>query len=346
MPRNSSFDVLRIIATFQATFYHMFHLNFDFKERYQLPFLTEILYSLTTTCDIHFSLISSYFGVNSKFSIVKYFPIIMSTFFYSLLGYFSALFFTNTKKFDHEEFLKYLFPLAYKQYWYTYPFICSQILLALIYPTLTKMEKKAHLFFAISILFMFLMPHIRLYRNDTFSPYSSAVFLTYSFFGSYFSIHKINISRIKILLFFIIMFIYNYMINFTKIPYDFWIFKVLQDRHLFYFPQFMFGLSTFLLFSSFELHTKYFQIFQQFAEFSLDIYMCHYNHAQFPLWENLLLPYKNDLTQFWKYVLLFGGKIYIVCALIDFVKKRIFNILIFQRNYYYIFNQYIKEICV
>ena len=58
--RKVSFDILRIIATLQVLSYHCYLYPLTPPICNKLPFITEVFFSLMTTCDVHFILLSSY----------------------------------------------------------------------------------------------------------------------------------------------------------------------------------------------------------------------------------------------------------------------------------------------
>ena len=154
--RKVSLDILRIYAACQVVSHHCFEYSLSLKTCYHLPLISEAIFSLMASCNIHLMLISSYLACKSKYTFSKQFPIIFSTIFHALFPYFNSIIFFKSKEYSFEVFLTFLFPIAHSIFWYTGPYLFSGLICSIIYPTLQKLNKRFHFSIIIIVVFFFI----------------------------------------------------------------------------------------------------------------------------------------------------------------------------------------------
>ena len=182
--RKISLDILRIYSTFQVVSFHCYVYPLSNK-CFDLPFLSELLFSLTRSCNIHFILISSYITSTSKYNFSKQLPIIIETVFYSLFLYFISIHFFKFKTYNYDTFIYYLFPIANTVYWYTGPFLLSGLICSLIYPTIKSQTKKIHFLVMSIIFFLYSIQFVGYYTKLGLYTHTYSSFLVISIIGSF-----------------------------------------------------------------------------------------------------------------------------------------------------------------
>lgn len=135
--RNSSIELLRILAMIMIIFSHYCYNNVNSLE---LPFsvnkvFLQVLF-LGNLGSALFFLISGYFAVNNTFKLNKLLKLIFQVLFYSL-GLYVVLTLLGIIPFSIFELLKSLFPIIFEQYW----FISVYIILYLLSDYIVKMFK-------------------------------------------------------------------------------------------------------------------------------------------------------------------------------------------------------------
>ena len=342
--RKVSLDILRIYATIQIVSFHCF--AFPLKNKcFQLPLVGEILYTLTTTCNVHFMLISSYLASTSKYTFVKQFPLIFETFSYSLFFYFTSINFFHFNKFIYDNFLFYLFPIANSVYWYTGPFLLSGLICSLIYLGLYKQTKKFHISFMIIIFFLYCMQCVGYYKNLGLTIYTYSSFLVVSMIGSYLRFYEPKISTFFLIVLFILLGIFKYYTVSHETDSPHWYIRIFLLRDILQPTTILFGISSFLIAIKITFESKYEKYIQIISELSYPIFLIHMHIENRPLWYKPLkkLSY-GELHFYWKVNLIMSLKIFIVCMLMEIIRKKYFDLFVYKRRYFKIFIEWLNKI--
>ena len=343
--RNSSFDILRIIATFQVIILHLY-VSLWSVNRFNKSFLTLLIFVMSESCNIHFLFLSSYFSCRSKYSLWKILPVILQTIFYSTFGFFTSVLFFKKKAFNTAMISQSLIPMGHSRYWFNYPFLLSQFVCSFIYPTLLQLEKKRLLLITVIFVLVYTLPSVGIYECG-FKPKSIIGFMAYSFIGTYIRLYPSNYSLLIHILIYIVTVGYNYFINYNYYLHsEFRIIQLFLIRSIFYMPQIIMAVASFSVFAKLKITTKYASIIQHFAEFSLGIYMLHYTREHRFIWINAMQQYadKKYIHEYWQYALYNGLKIYIVGCIIEFTRYKLFQLLIFRRQFYLYPSRYIQPL--
>ena len=344
--RKTSLDLLRIFATFQVVSFHCYAYPLENK-CYHLPLITEFFYSLTTTCNVHFMLISSYITSTSKYTFAKQMPLILETIFYSVFSYFSSIYFFNLKTININTFLFYLLPIANSVYWYTGPYLLSGLICSLIYPTLQKHIKKFHFWVIIIIFFLYCIQFVGYYKLLGLYTRTYSTFLVISLIGCFLRFYEVK----KPFSFFVIIFLFLSIFKCYTLIHEtnskHWYIRIFWLREIWQPLTMIFGISSFLFVIKIDYETKYEKYIQKISELSFPIYLIHLHPENKFLWYYPLKKYAHEeLNIYWKRNLLMTLKVYFVCSIIEVVRKEIFNTFIYNRKYYRNFCNWLNKITV
>ena len=142
--RNPSFELLRLYSIFLILMRHLKAHSYPVNQTDPSYKMIKFLYSLTVVCNNEFMLISGYFTCLSNIKISRFIPLILQNLSYSISGYVYALS-IKLLKFDRYLLIKVLFPISRDIFWYTGPFIISQIFFSTIFRGLYQLGKKYHI---------------------------------------------------------------------------------------------------------------------------------------------------------------------------------------------------------
>ena len=304
--RKTGLDFLRIFATIQVILFHIYE-----KHGYGRPsksFLFTFFSVLSKTNNFHFILISSYVGCKSRYRLSKTFPIILSTIFYSVLDYFDCVFFLHMKEYNSDDLFQAFFPLAYSScLWFIFPFIVSQFLLSFIYSTFEKLNQRYLFTICIIMICIYSFPQVGLYKlSGLYIKESMGPFFCMGFIASYVRFHYKGVGNLKLILLYILLFIYNFYIHqhTHKLPFqsEWRLIKMLGQTAVLQFPSLIFSIPLFLISLSFTKQWKYHNIIQTLAESSIGVYsfQCSTNHLYY--WRSFTNFLFIDLNKHWIYV--------------------------------------------
>ena len=297
--RKISLDLLRIYATLQVISFHCYSYPLK-KECYNLPLITEFFYSLTTSSNVHFMLISSYLTSTSKYTFAKQLPIVFDTVFYSLFFCFIAkYFFLSLIK--NYKFVVYLFPIANSAYWYTGPFLLSGLVCSLIYPTLQKQPKKFHFSVMILIFFLYSIQFVGYYEKLGPYTHTYSTFLVVSLVGCFLRFYELKKSLSFFIFIFLFMSIYKCYTLVHETNSAHWYVRIFWLREILEPITILFGISSFLVVIKIDFETKYEKYIQKISELSFPIYLIHLHPETRFVWVNPLteIAFEN-LDKFWK----------------------------------------------
>ena len=340
--RNSGLDILRIFATIQVILFHIY-LTYGYSQK-STNFFFIFFCVLSKTNNFHFMLISSFAGCTSHYYLSKSLPLILSTLFYSIFDYFNAISFFKFKNFNLLDLCDVLFPLAKGEYfWYIFPFLVSQFILSLIYPTLEQTNRKYYFTICILFIFLYCFPKVGLYKlSGLGNQYSVGPFMCMSFIGSYMRYHyKNKIENFKLIIIYIVLFSYNFFIhkNHNLNIKQWFLIKILSQTWIMNFPSLIFSLPLFLISLSYNSPFKYSHLLQHLAESSMGIYLLHCSNFHMMYWNPIAKLFFINLNNHFIYVWKFVLKIYFIGVIVEIIRQHLFKSLLFNRNYYQTFTK-------
>ena len=337
-------DFLKVFATFQVILFHIYQRN-----GYGNPsskFLFNFFCVLSKTNNFHFMLISGYVGTTSKFILSKTFPMILATIFYSLFDFFDGLFFFKKIYYNQDDFIRSCCPLAYRAFWYNLPFLIWQFIFSLISPTLEKLNQKYHLTICIIFLCLHVLPWAGFYAIKGLSEQESiGPFLCMSFIASYIKYHYKNIGSLKLIILYILLFVYNYLIH-QKPQYfqtNWQILKLFGQTWILRLPSLLFSIPLFFISLEIKKQEKMFYIAKIISECSIGIYMLHNSKFHLIYWIQITRRYFMNHDTYWINALNLTIKTLILGTIIEKTRQHIFNCLLFKRCYYQKFSDILNK---
>ena len=333
--RKTGLDILRVFSSLQVIMFHLYLNNGFGKKTSSISFV--ILSVLCKSSNFHFMLLSGYLAATSRFLLSKTFPLILATWFYSLVEFFNAVFFFKYYDFSKERFIMAFFPLAYCAFWYNLPFLLWQFLFSFISPTLQKLNKRYHLTICFIVLCAHILPWVGFYNGaGSSSQYSIWPFLCMALIASYVKFYYKGVSIYILFLWYFAVFFYNFLLHHNPGNFDFNWKILLLFRHatIMRFPSLLLSIPLFMIALSFNKQWKYHYIIRFLSESSISIYMFHYGESLRKYWEMAIKPSFDHLDTHWKGVISLTLKIYTGSALVECAREHIFNTLVFKRKYY------------
>ena len=350
MKRQTSLDVLRIIATFEVVWIHcIFFASEHYKKK--LPFPTILSYIFTKTCNFLFMLISGYVGMSVPFRISHVLSLIIET--EAILVFIAVFvhgFFYRFLDVSSIDWFDLLTSIAHNRYWYTAPFLFTQLVFYFIFPTIQKTPLKKYSKYSILILLLLIFQQYKYYKIGL----NTDRYDITSFMMAYFMcpiIKKLNDShneRFSLtslyhrrvyriykyfpFLFFIFSVIYNYYISYYTFPSTYWFEKELFNTDLFEFPSLMLSASMLAVAVSLNIN-KYTQLFRGIAELSYGIYLFGLGPHMDPSW-NIRRRYRRSTPEFVKFTFMLSLKTMVCLGSIVFIINRMLKLFIFRRGYY------------
>lgn len=143
-PRQSNFELLRIIAMLFIIFHHLgIHANYSTATlaSWKGGFVNFYI-SLGKIGVNLFVFISGYFLVTGKFSWKKLLKLELQILFYSL-GIYAIFVLSGVEKFDAFELVKCFFPLVFEEYWFMTAYVITYLLSPLLNYAINKLSAKA-----------------------------------------------------------------------------------------------------------------------------------------------------------------------------------------------------------
>lgn len=327
--RNSNLEFLRIIAMFFIVAHHWSVHGFGFN----LPVSTNLVivnfFALLGKIGVCiFILISSYFMINSNFTLRKFLNLEGEVYFYSIMFLIIfTLFITPVNNINTKIILKSLFPLGCNAYW----FYTDYIILMIISPFLNKfihsISTKDYLKLMIILIGIWsIYPTIfGKYFGFNDMIWFIVLYVLGGFIRLHISVNKINIWRLSYIciLFLALMSILYISTNFigiltqNKLIFDFSK-NFIKSQNLFVL---IISLLLFLIFlGRKEFNNKYINVI---AGSSFGVYLIHDNIiVRSFLWEKIL----NNISFYYShYLILFAlfsiPLVYVICTVIDLIRR-------------------------
>lgn len=332
--RNSSIEILRIIAMFLIVVSHLsvhgvesvIPLN-ELKPCFNKYMLESIQFGALSV-DI-FIIITGYFSVKSTFKVEKLIKLVLQVFFYSIV-IFLSLCALGIIDFSVTDLIKYSLPTIFNRYWFFTSYILLYILSPFINKYLNIENRKNHLILIIVLIVIFryfaiftafinksfvkstgftnlIIPYLigaylRLYPNNILSrKKNSAIAFIATLIFTFFSVAVINIvSR------FVPTLASRYAMAYNKTAV----------------PMLILAASLFTMFNKINIGEKRF--INAVSACTFGVYLIHDNDFIRPiLWNNIVhasdYVYSKALVLFIPAV---AAAIFIVCAAIDFIRQK------------------------
>lgn len=340
--RDSSIEILRIIAMFFIVFYHyIIHGGFDLdtSELSINKYILQIFQLGKVGVDI-FVLITGYFMIHSKYSFKKVIKLVSQVQFYTI-GFYVIFLFAGAEKFSIFGLISKIFPTAFYQYWFFTAYIVLYIFTPYINKFLKGLLKKEHLHLIIIMLIMWsLMPTLKI--SNMYGSEVLQFFMLYCI-GAYIKLHmnfsKNIIRRLGIVLVVVcggVMMSSVIVFDVLGIKYAVFMRNAIQ----FYGQEsiFVIGVSVglLLLFSQLEIGTNKF--INLISSCTFGIYLIQSNQQFYSvLYKSFLQSYKYQNSGFLlMHMLICSIGIFAVCASIEFLRKQSVEkiIMVLVKKYY------------
>lgn len=333
--RNSSFELLRIIAIILIVSYHFVNhsgiLPSDYETLSFADILAQIIYMFGRPACAFFAMISGYFIINSKFGpdyYSKALNLFIKTVIYSVLAFIIYKFIFNYPT-DLEDFIESC--LFIIDHWYVRIYIVVMMLAPFINKMLNVLAFKEYkkLLFVLFFVYIFL---------NTFTNYSLDLgdiffLIFYYIFGAFVKLHKKEF-KMKNSSYLITSLVCAILIIMSVLFFDYTA-KLLESDYLFshalYFRKynnllsFGFVLFLFIYFSNLSLECKPINIY---ASTVLGIYIIHDTRfIRDLIWRKWTLPFSyqdNPLL----YLLIKVGSVLAVCFIIDLIYSRTIDLIV------------------
>ncbi|MBQ3235357.1 MAG: acyltransferase [Clostridia bacterium] len=321
--RQSNFELLRIICMLLIITHHLsvhsyYTSDISIFNQYLIRFF-QIGGKLGVNVYV---LISGYFMITSNFKLKKLVKLIIETIFYSISIYLIFCIF-GIIKFDYYAFLQSLFVIRFNKYW----FITSFIILYAISPFLNKCLRACNYKEMLVLIAILLFVQLEIPKVPT--PIISNEFLwfvTLYVVASFIRLHGNDLlNSFKFTLpVFIVSFV---LIALNRIlylnPYD----------SLVHLACFICSVSLFLIFKN--INIGYIKIINFISSSTLAVYLIHDNKlVREQIWNVWLkMPNYAYSNRFILYAIIVVFAVFIICILIDFIRRLIINlsIKIFKR---------------
>lgn len=328
--RNSSIELLRIIAMLMIVFHH-FAAHGKFNFNYTNISTQRFWYSLILMggkIGVNlFVLISGYFLINNKkitFNFKKILKFWLQVFFYSISIYFLfGITHINNNSINLKTFFKTLLPITYSSWW----FASTYFFLYLIHPFLNKfllmLEKDSfQKLLIILVICSYILPTLSKYLNNRL-----LYFVCLYSIASYIKIYGLN-SKFKRKHYFVLWALFSILTYFSSI-----IFIILGTKwpvfsvNFSYFyneaklPTLLISLSLFMFFATTKM--KYNRLINIIASATFGVYLIHDSVIVRPfLWTNV---FKNSSYQESNMLIIYSIAVvvivYIVCTTIDLLRQ-------------------------
>ena len=337
MPRQNNLDLLRIHATFEVILYHTTSRTSNLWKPNR-PFFVNLINTMSCSNNYFFILLSSFVGANSKLALSKLAPLLLQTLFYSIFKeYFVKKYFLMQPTYLFEY---YLYPQMNSVFWYTAPFLFAKLVISLV--SKDKLSRSLHLKISFIYCWWSFLMHQGYYDTIGFkNSHCAAPFIAGGFVATFIAYYGNEISLKLTIPMFILAFRWNFHIHekFRQIPHfeTFPSLNELLNIDIFGLPSFLIAVTFFHIVTRFPftLSQPYSSIIANLAEMSFAVFLSGDGYTLlwgFRLWD----IYRYKRTEFpYVQILLKGAlKLFIVSSIIEFVRKKIFNLFIFRRKYY------------
>ena len=332
MKRQSSLDILRIIATFNVIW---IHCTIFYKYHYVKHLPPGLLISniFSKTCNFLFMLISGYIGLSIKFKLSNILNLIIETIIYSLSVVFIQCFFFNLINYSSINWLIILTPLAHNKYWYPVPFLFAQLLFFFISPSIRQTPINKYIKFCSILVFILFTQKYHLYSVGLDSTrYNITPFLITFFICPLIQYWKDELGKYAIQLF-LLGILYNFIIHNYEFLISNSIFKIFFDTNLFEMPSLLLSITMLNIAINLKKDIHFSKLIQKIAETSYGIYICGIGtHVNF-CWR-IRANYEKNLILFSKITFLLSIKTFFCLFFIVYTENKLSQLIIYRRSFY------------
>ena len=340
LKRNSSFELLRLYSTLLVIMRHIrffvYRVPNGEDEYYPIMFLQ----SITSICDNEFILLSGYFGCKRQLKISRFIPILLQNWTYSVGLYLFAVY-IGWSKFEWNDLWKHCLPITFTTYWFTAPFIISQIIFDPIYRGLQQLHRNYHrllniiTFFIGTIACAGLGEHIAIWADGT----TINLFFMFLIYGSYIRFYDISPSFVICFIGTIASSAFHYfgLIGyFTKyLQPESFLDIIIKSDCIFGPTPALASIFVFLLFRHIKLNSFFGKIINFMSDYNYGIYTSHcHNHVIFHIMRQFFPTVKSHRKHLWLFLIRDSLIIYCGCFIIEMIRSMAFNFFIFNRYFY------------
>ncbi len=333
-----NFEFLRITSIFMVIILHFIN-NSQFNDVVDMYSINGYIYSfiqgLCYTVDNLFILLSGYFLVNSKFKPYKVFDLWFQVFFYSF-GFFLILTISGVTEFSLKNLYYAITPIFSKAYWFFSCYIILYLVSPLINTIIKNSNRKKHFILIVAGFVLFSLLDSVLFSQDPFfiCGGKSPIWFIYLYItAAYIRLYVTRIPR-KIYLgsgALVLSVItaagyygYSYLIEKSGATFI----DPQNLRSLCSVPVFLSSICIFLLFKGINIKGKLTSRALVFlSPLTFGIYLIHDNKNLKDLLWYIISPEKySDEVFVWLYMLAVVPIIYIVCAVVELLRQKLFSI--------------------
>ncbi len=336
--RELNFELLRIISMFLIVMYHfsdwggVININDNIPNKVVGCFLN-IFGNLGVNL---FVLISGYFLINSKFKFKKLLRLIAEVFFYSVILYVVCICLKVTT-FSIKEFIRVIFPISYNMYWFATTYIGLYLISPFINKLLNTISRKEHkkLMYLLIIL-VSIIPTILI--GAPFISSNLIWFVVLYIIAAYIQKYKINYDNNKKLLISIIaIFLIIFAISVIaavplKLGEEYESFTYFNKMNCL--PMLALSMVIFMFFKNLKIPDN--KIIPFISKATFGVYLIHINtHLRTYLFKSILKIqnyYNVNTLKLIGYILLSSLGIFVVCVLIDTLRRIILEKNLFKIN--------------
>lgn len=336
--RAVNFELLRIISIFMVIILHFMNnsqLN-DVLDMYSVNgYVYSFIQGLCYTADNLFVLLSGYFLVNSKFKIRKVVDLWLQVFFYSVVFYFALAGF-GLAEFSLKTLYYAVTPVYSKAYWFFSCYIVLYLVSPLINAVIKNISKNVHLISVVVGFVLFSVLDSVLFSKDPFyicGGKSLTWFVYLYIVAAYIRLYvtkipkKIYLGVGAVLLSVVTAAAYyGYMFLIGKTGATF--INPQNIRSLCSVPVFLSSVFIFLMFKGVNIKGRLVsKVLVFLSPLTFGVYLIHDNSTLKELLWGVISPEKYaDDTFLWLYMLAIVPAIYIVCAVMEFLRQKLFSV--------------------
>ena len=346
LERNSSFELLRIIAAFMVVICHFatfgdFRFGFEATKPSVSQFWWYFIEAggyIGVNC---FVLISGYFlsaSTHSKIRAPHLFKLLGQTLFYSV-AIFAAACALGLQEFKINWIIRACFPISNKIWWYA----TAYVVLYLLHPYLNRlihtMNRRAYQnLIAILVLIRSVIPLI---TRETFPTEDFLWFATLYLIAGYIRLYGLNpkLTARRSFLLFVVFGLMRYAAAIAMVHISFRIPTTLGRALLMYEPNSLFTLLTSVfLFAAFEkAQIKSSRSINTIASASFGVYLLHIGvQLVYPYWPRIFRSFEYQNTAaIIPYSIFAAGVVFVICAIVDLARQ-----YVLEKPYMRIVNRY------
>lgn len=298
--RQSNIELLRIILMFAIILHHLIYHNYLFIIDHSNHIIAMILYSGAKVAVICFILIMGYFSLESKFNIKKIITLILELLFYELMF---SLIFLN-KDFTINEFMKNV-----NQYWFINVYLIIYLLSPIIKKYIINAPKILQIFIII-IMFIIALKYPR-------TRYIKILWFAIVFICGAYTKKYLNIKN-KFFLLLVVVISYS-LIVITN-----------EEENLVSILNLICAIFLLLLFSNIKIKPN--SLINNISKYTLGIYLVHDNVyvREFIIQQGLFMKEMFFTDVFIIYTLIIAILIYFVSLVIDYIRNKAFQKILFK----------------